>query len=352
MDDLEPLTRAILQARNDIFDEELFHELYREARTLTNRGVRCNSDTIIVPLELYQHILIDVVSIETTGDESLGNLKPDLEFVDVLANALRILLSHAHRQNLRRRSQPPPPITEKPPQRPNYLMLRPIVDYLSHRPASRQVSGFLRNLEAAFQKAKLSLLIDDSGITSGLTNAFDRLLQRPAGVAQALVELLSKAMFHVHTLALPSGKHVTLHIHISTMGVEYRVFEELDGTSTVKIPKESHFQSFNTMKEHIQLIIKLEILSLIESSTEGNTWHMASPFSGELSLDRGFRHRAQVLLVGLADTGLSLTWDGRENTKEKDGKWIWGGAKSPALGRSRGILELARSIAEGFPTEF
>jgi hypothetical protein len=45
-----PVEDLIVQARNAIFEEELFHELAREARTLTNRGVRTRDATIMLPL--------------------------------------------------------------------------------------------------------------------------------------------------------------------------------------------------------------------------------------------------------------------------------------------------------------
>ena len=230
-------------------------------------------------------------------------------------------------------------------------MLRPVIDYLHHKPASVQASTFLRELEATFRNAKLDLSIDDSGTASGLTNAFDRLLQRPTDVADALVELLSRAMFHTYTLTLPSGKQIILHVRTGTVGVEYKVFEKSNNAALKKCPKEDHFQSFETAKKHLQLIARHEVLSLIESSTESRVWHMSSPFSGELSMDRGFRHQAQILLLDLTDSGLLLRWDARENSKEADGKFIWSGAQGSAADQSQGIIDLVKNITDGFAIE-
>ena len=350
MNDLEPLTRAILQARNDIFDEELFHELYREARTLTNRGVRCNSDTIIIPSESDNRILVDVVPVDTAEDEPASFPRSETDFVNILANVFRLLLSHAHRQNLKRRSQPPPALTEKPPQRPSYFLLRPVLDYMCHRPASLQVSRLLRELEATLGLAKLKFAIDDSGVTSGLINAFSTLLQKPTQISEALVELLSRAMFHIYRLTLPSGKQATLHVRTGNMGVEYKVTQESDEKVTALLPMET--RSFEEIRRHLWIVVRHDVFSLIESNVEGKRWRMSSPFSGELSLERGFRQQAQTLLLDLSDKGLSVTWDGRQNGKESEGKFTWSGVENSPSVPSRGILELVKSIAQGFEADF
>ena len=348
MDSLEPLTRAILQARNDIFDEELFHEIYREARTLTNRGVRCNRDTIITPSEPDKRILVDVVPVDTGDSESDDFPRSETEFVNILANALRILLSHAHRQNLKRRSQPPPALTEKPPQRPSYFILRPVLDYLCHKPASLQVSRFLRDLKATLRQAKLNLAIDDSGITSGLTNAFNSLLQKPTQVSEALVELLSRAMFHIYKLTLPSGKQLTLHVRTGNMGVEYKVTQQSDGKASAPLSVEA--RTFEEVKRQIWINIRHDMMTLIELEMEGKRWQMSSPYSGELSLDRGFRQQAQTLLLDLSDKGLSVRWYGRENVREREGSITWSGRENSLSGSSHGLIELVKSIAQGFET--
>ena len=351
MDNLEPLTRAILQARNDIFDEELFHEIYREARTLTNRGVRCSSDTIGIPAEWDTRILVDLVPVDTTESEpdSANFTRSDTQFVNILANALRILLSHAHRQNLKRRSQPPPALTEKPPQRPSYFILRPVLDYLCYKSESRQVLRFLRDLEATLREAKLGLVMDDSGITTSLTNAFDTLLQKPTQVSEALVDLLSRTMLHVCKLTLPSGKQAAVQVRTGSLGIEYKIMQELDG-------KASMVETMGTgsprgLKNGLWRVVRDDVMSLIESDTEGKRWQVSSPFSGEMSLDRGARQQAQVLLVDMSENGLSVRWDGQENTREREGESTWHRGGNLPFPGSRGIIELVRSIAKGFETD-
>lgn len=103
----------IRQARDSLFDEELHAELHREARHLINQGVTCIDDVIHMPFELDKSIQIDLV-------DSDDPVPIDLEEDDIIPNGisitLHILLSHAHHQNLRRRSRPPLPLTEGKPQ--------------------------------------------------------------------------------------------------------------------------------------------------------------------------------------------------------------------------------------------
>lgn len=123
----EPVSSGILRARNCLFDEELHHELLRESRNLVNQGVYCDGDTILVPFEKDTQISMKLEppsSQEEGGDSRLPN---------AVLLALRLLLCHAHRQTLHRRSQPPPPIRESPQPRPLYSILRPLLEFFQHR---------------------------------------------------------------------------------------------------------------------------------------------------------------------------------------------------------------------------
>lgn len=123
----EPASSGILRARNCLLDEELHHEILRESRNLVNQGVYCDGDTILVPFEKDTHISMTLEppsSQEEGGDSGLPN---------AVLLALRLLLCHAHRQTLRRRSQPPPPIRDTPQPRPLYSILRPLLEFFQHR---------------------------------------------------------------------------------------------------------------------------------------------------------------------------------------------------------------------------
>ncbi|KAL8947335.1 MAG: hypothetical protein Q9183_007800, partial [Haloplaca sp. 2 TL-2023] len=136
-DDSKSLTKSLGKARNSLFDEELYHELNREARNLVNQGVRCMEDSVRFPYKDGLQVFIDLVSVEEAEESSQErdhDTVPDLTLA-----ALRILLSHAHRQNRWRRSQPPPPITESAPPRPFYALLRPISELVQHDSVVKEI---------------------------------------------------------------------------------------------------------------------------------------------------------------------------------------------------------------------
>jgi hypothetical protein len=62
------IENLILQARNSVYEEELFYELSREARQLANQGVRTIEDTIVLSLGDTTQILIDLILVDEATD--------------------------------------------------------------------------------------------------------------------------------------------------------------------------------------------------------------------------------------------------------------------------------------------
>lgn len=120
-----PLEALVQQARDSLFDEELFHELTKEARNLLSSGVRITSDCILIPLEApkqeksrrlslslrkpKREILVDLVDLnEPSISES--------DTANAIVVYLRLGLSHAYKERYARRTQPPLPLSsEKAP---------------------------------------------------------------------------------------------------------------------------------------------------------------------------------------------------------------------------------------------
>ena len=123
------LEEQLSEARNSLYDEELHHEIYREARGMTSHGVKCIGDTVILPHEDDKQVVIDIVpSSDEASETSQGTA-----VADWVTLALRLLLSHAHRENLRRRSQIPMALSERRVRRPTYSILHPMLQFFQHR---------------------------------------------------------------------------------------------------------------------------------------------------------------------------------------------------------------------------
>lgn len=155
----DSVERTILQSRDTLFEEELFHELTREARVLVSSGVTVHKDLIEFEYEAGEQILLDLVDVEdlqhekqadSTEKSGINNTE-----AEAISHALRILLSYAHRQNLRRRSQFPPPLSNQKRPTPQYQLLRPILSYMQHTAYVRSLQSFLQDVYQVLNSAGL-----------------------------------------------------------------------------------------------------------------------------------------------------------------------------------------------------
>ncbi|KXT11623.1 hypothetical protein AC579_66 [Pseudocercospora musae] len=101
------LESRIRHARDNVFDEELYHEMLREARTLRSYDVKMSTG---ISIPVHDHTL--VVELTPLDDDSHES-PPHSNACQAAVVALRLLLSEAHRRALEKRALVPPPIAEK-----------------------------------------------------------------------------------------------------------------------------------------------------------------------------------------------------------------------------------------------
>lgn len=173
----------IRSARDSLFEEELWHEAMRESRTLGSHGVRMKGNTISVPLAYLDTqdpghddsnattIEIDLVTAdsEMTGHSSM--------LADGVATSLRLLLSHAHRTRLEKRSIIPPPMSATKMDRPVAEILRPLLSALHHHSAMTKLHEQVSRVSALLEKAHV-------GFSQETTHALaDKLESSPTAAA-------------------------------------------------------------------------------------------------------------------------------------------------------------------------
>ena len=147
-----PIEARILQARNTTFFSELWQELNREARTLASFSVRSKEDTITCPLSPTKLLVLDLVPLSST---SIPSGRPDDAVALGISLCLSILLTYQHRQNHRRRTQPPPVISTQKRAIPPYNLLRPIITRLDHQRTVTAIHTLLKPLCAVLSSAQL-----------------------------------------------------------------------------------------------------------------------------------------------------------------------------------------------------
>lgn len=238
----DSVEKTILQARDTLFEEELFHELNREARSLASSGVTAHRNLIEFSYDQDQQIVLDLVDLDDMPSETEPtDPNPECGAVaEATAHALRILLSYAHRQNLRRRSQFPPPLTNNKRPTPQYQLLRPILSYLQHDSHLRSLRTFMDEIYGVLKAAGLS-----STYTSSVFSTLKKSRNKPNDLS-AVESLVSQFLEPLEsrfsgTMANPTSTF-NIRMHTSTpdpsrltaIGTEYEL--------TIRLPDFPHAQ--------------------------------------------------------------------------------------------------------------
>ncbi len=353
-----PMERLILQARNSIFDEELYHELNREARNLTNQGVRCVGDAIILPYEADKQLGIDLVplggtdpTISPTMESNANRETPhgDDIIVKSIAISLRILLSYAHHQNLARRSQPPPPIRETKPPRLIYPILKPILEIMRHRSDVQSARTFLENLGKNLLEAKLNFQIEGSKISPGLAKLPSLATSTSTSATKALVNSLITPLRSSIKTHLPSNvTALKLELHTNflppTMGTNYQatIISCPPASPLANLPQIMHFSSPSALEDHILHILTLDLLSVISTNpATGSELTIASPHDGQLIRKNRARKTTQTCTILVGKERLSLEWRSVGGGRDFSRALRWGEGKEEGNG-GKGLLEVIK----------
>jgi len=349
VDDLEdmPIEQQIFQARNAIFDEELLSELHREARNLVNQGVRCIGEAVQVPYEADKYIEIDLLDRGLVGASHNNN-----NIADAIAIALRILLSHAHRQNLHRRSQPPPPITDTKRPRPVYPILKPIIENIRHRSDVQSLRERLSDLTATLKQAGLPLDIDHTATTLNIPPSLSLTRKDEALVTDSLLNDLTSPLRTSINMHLPSHQtslRIDVHTNLfpPTLGTEFRttMTTSLSNFYMSSLPETLQFSTLADLEEHINHLLTLDLVTLVIASDQA--WEVVNPYIGSISqTTEGKDGKLGTMSLRLsfeADRALLLEWQSRKEDEEevRRGTARWEGDKGEKV-----LMGVVRELGE------
>ncbi|KAG5922371.1 hypothetical protein E4U61_005364 [Claviceps capensis] len=197
------LVSRVLEARNTIFSQELWHELVCEARTLAAYDVKLQGSTITFRVDDSSSIILELVALEshpTMDDESssdngsgsdnntsnknhydesnihMNNDSNDNDFHDnstsnninntsntsdtnytamaeTISLSLHILLSYAHRYNELMRIRPVPPHISRTRGQQAYALLRPVIARIMSIRSIQECTEFIGNMTKALHNA-------------------------------------------------------------------------------------------------------------------------------------------------------------------------------------------------------
>ena len=311
LDDSETgLETRIRQARDGLFDEELYHEMIRESRTILSLGLRLNGSAIrFTPQD--QHDVITDIAFELMGlddDVTTVELEHDA-YAEAFALAARLLLSEAQRARLKKRSDIPPPLSEKRQTRGILPILRPIMSFLLHNLAVQSLTTYTQRIERLLAAAQVDASILHPKLSFASTT-------ESAG-AQSLVNDLMQPWSSVATFDLPGHGDDAHKLSISILTTLSNSFGPV---YTLKSTVHSHrFTTFPEIATAIDRALESALVSTLHNEA-GMDWK-CRPREALLTKPAGLDGRGESVRVSIDGQGgtLVLTTSARETTWSVDG---------------------------------
>lgn len=303
----EPVEQQILQARDSVFEEELFHELVREARAMAGSGVTTRQNLIQVPAADDLEILMDLVDDDDVDDNETG---PDKWLANGLAHSIRLLLAFAHRQNLRRRTQVPPPLTPKRRPMPEYYLLRPALAYLQHLSQVRWLETFMNDIFGVLRSSGLN--VPQHTANQFTTRAPISTLSLEALVGKFLTPV--ESVFRGDLMTAGSSFTVTVRTNLSgsASGTHFDIAFTFPAFPDLKSPGRLG------LREQVESAVSHLLLLDVVSSISGKelpageaglsrTWEPTYPHLGEMLLPSNNPEKHTKLKIMLSRQGLDVS---------------------------------------------
>ncbi|KAF4595165.1 RNA polymerase II mediator complex component SRB4 [Ophiocordyceps camponoti-floridani] len=149
------LESRVLEARNTIFSQELWHELIKEARTLAAYDVRLQGSKLRCRVDDETALIMELLELGScpAPDDSL----PHNGMAEAVSLGLHMLLSYAHRHNELMRTRPMPPhMSRSRPTNQTYALLRPVIARLASDASIEACTRLVGSLSRSLTKAGLS----------------------------------------------------------------------------------------------------------------------------------------------------------------------------------------------------
>lgn len=185
IDDEQSVEDEIKNARNFLFEEELFYEMAREARSLISHRVQIKNGKIVI--KLYDEIL-EIEFVEHQPQKPVGDDEdtamdgteeaPKVKIskrASLICSAFHILLCYAHRKSLETKASIPAPInTKEKKTRSALYIIRPLIAHILHekimtrtRKTIELIAQNVPDLEIKIEPMTVEGKLQQPGSTSG-----------------------------------------------------------------------------------------------------------------------------------------------------------------------------------------
>ncbi|KAF5018421.1 hypothetical protein F66182_9595 [Fusarium sp. NRRL 66182] len=201
-----PLEAHVLEARNTIFSQELWHELTLEARNLAAYDVRLDGARLTCDINLASklRVVLELVPLgpQASSDDSL----PDNHVAETISLALHILLSYAHRHNELMRTRPMPPHISRARGQQTHALLRPIIARLMHLHNVEVVTRYIGTLVKSLQRGGIPsrFVIHTTPTSLSDSDPANRGPNQPAPSQTMIRNMLQPIEFNIRLTILPN----------------------------------------------------------------------------------------------------------------------------------------------------
>lgn len=326
--DDQSIEGRILQARDTLYEEELFYELVREARILGPYGVTTRQNLIRFPVSEEQEVMLDLVDADQEDEATDESHEHDV-LADSIGHSIRILLTFAHRQNLYRRTQPPPPLSQRRRHTPEYLLLRPVLVYLQHNSHVRWFEAFLKDMYQVLKSAGVNC---DYTATPFASVDLQHKTRFPK------VEALIRAFFaplestFSGTLVTPKSSfkaRIRTNFLGHPFGTNHEIFMNMPHHSDIQAPARMGLgHEAAAVLTHFIMLDVVSAISLYRPQA-GSTWEAAYPHHGELlTTSPTTREQKKKMKVTLVRNEMTLQVSGIRGAGV-DGSQTWKTDQTP-----------------------
>jgi hypothetical protein len=197
-------------------------------------------------------------------------------------------MSHMHKQNYNRRTAIPRPLTEDRPRRPGSTILRTILGHFEHQSVLNSLTSSLIALSKTLAKASLQFDFTTNSGRSFISDALKSLTEPESSkVPERILALLTQPNHSTITLTLansssPSSSKCIITARTHNLGTDYRIISQLDTTYAPhrNIPSEIIKYTLAEVEEHVNLLLTMDIVRLIENDPATKDIWIATIASG------------------------------------------------------------------------
>ena len=316
------ISGTVADLRRNLFEEELFFEIGREARAIANQGVAIVDNAIDADISNGQKMRIELVDQE---QRTIDAVLAEDGTADAMVLCLRSLLSKGHEQSLARRSQPPAPLIPKAASVTEYALLRPLLSHMRHQSLLSALQRYCDSFETTMRTAGLSFktkLIYAMTIDCSANDRPHRELLLNSLLAPADSKL---------EITLPTGRtfemKIRTHLAPPAFGTVFTASPIQYNAETITPPNMSNLDAVKSALGHV---LTVDIVGFVGSALKmagqlQQPWTSTGRSSGELR-----SNEASLYIKAITeDTSIGLRYVKRNAraSSETDIGWVWRGDK-------------------------